>query len=159
MIDQKPFSLEERMKLDVKFCDKKMKTTIYVKINAHDQLPLSEGVCHQLGIVQYHPDVCVWQASKQTELPVPQVKLSDIKVARKVRVLPQQCSVVSVKLIGVHNSQDSLLLEPVNLDGGLQVEPTLIQLTATGTYDLPVDNCMGFIHLLVRQRSHSGKSC
>jgi len=39
-------------------------------------------------------------------------------------------------------------LEPVYLDSALEVEPTLIQLTATGTFDIPVDNCMGFTHTL-----------
>ena len=37
-------SLDGRMELDVEFNDKKIKTTIYIKMNAHDQLLLSEGV-------------------------------------------------------------------------------------------------------------------
>ena len=34
-----------------------MHTAIYVKMNAFDDSLLSEGVCHQLGIVDYHPQV------------------------------------------------------------------------------------------------------
>ena len=34
-----------------------MVTPVYVKMDAHDQLLLSEGVCLQLDIVQYHPEV------------------------------------------------------------------------------------------------------
>ena len=34
-----------------------MKTTVYVKMDAQDQLLLSEGVSRQLRIVTYHPSV------------------------------------------------------------------------------------------------------
>ena len=43
--------------LRVTFSDKVMVTPIYIKMDAQDQLLLSEGVCSQLGIVQYHPEV------------------------------------------------------------------------------------------------------
>ena len=34
-----------------------MKTPVYVKMDAKEQLLLSEGVCRQLGIVTYHREV------------------------------------------------------------------------------------------------------
>ena len=34
-----------------------MKTTVYVKMDAQEQLLLSEGVCRQIGIVTYHPSI------------------------------------------------------------------------------------------------------
>ena len=34
-----------------------MKTSVYIKMDAYDQLLLSEGVCRQLGIISYHSDV------------------------------------------------------------------------------------------------------
>lgn len=34
-----------------------MKTSMYVKMDAPEPLLLSEGVCRQLGIVEYHPEV------------------------------------------------------------------------------------------------------
>ena len=37
--------------------DRTMKTAIYVKMNAPEKLLLSEGVCCQLHILNYHPDV------------------------------------------------------------------------------------------------------
>jgi len=55
--DQKPFSLDGRMDLDISFDGKTMNTAVYVKMDAHDQLLLSEGVCRQLGILTYHRDV------------------------------------------------------------------------------------------------------
>ena len=39
------------------FQDKTMTTPVYVKMDAKEQLLLSEGVCRQLGIITYHPDV------------------------------------------------------------------------------------------------------
>jgi len=39
----------------VTFVDKIMHTAIYVKMDAFDDLLLSEGVSQQLGIVEYHP--------------------------------------------------------------------------------------------------------
>ena len=53
--DQQPFSLNGKMNLDVTFEGKTMTTPIYLKMNAHDQLLLAEGVCSQLGILSYHP--------------------------------------------------------------------------------------------------------
>lgn len=43
--------------MEVEFGDKTMKTVGYIKMDAQDQLLLSEGVCQQLGLVMYHPDV------------------------------------------------------------------------------------------------------
>ena len=55
--DQKAFRLDGRMDLDVTFKDMTMRTPVYIKMDAHDQLLLSEGVCRQLGILSYHNKV------------------------------------------------------------------------------------------------------
>ena len=57
--DQQSFKLDGRMDLDISFGDQTMCTPVYIKMDVHDQL-LSEGVCRQLGIVTYHPDVETW---------------------------------------------------------------------------------------------------
>ena len=57
--DQKTFTLDGYLQLDISFREKTMQTRVYVKMDAHDQLLLSEGVCRQLGILAYHPDVIV----------------------------------------------------------------------------------------------------
>ena len=62
--DQKTFPLDGRMDLNISFGDKTMQTPVYIKMNAHDQLLLSEGVCRQLGIISYHPDVRAAKARK-----------------------------------------------------------------------------------------------
>ena len=62
--DWTPFSLNSRIDLDVTFNDTAINTQVYVKIDAHEQLLLSEGICHQLGIISYHPDVEAWKGGK-----------------------------------------------------------------------------------------------
>ena len=44
------------MKLEVEFRDETTGIVVYIKIDARDQLLLSEEVCRQLGIVMYHSD-------------------------------------------------------------------------------------------------------
>ena len=62
---QQPFSLDGKIDLDLMFDDKTMKTTVYIKMDARDQLLLSEGVCRQLGILSYHPQVEVWRGRRR----------------------------------------------------------------------------------------------
>ena len=63
--DQTPFTLDGRMDLDISFQGRTMCTPVYIKTNAHEQLLLSEGVCRQLGILQYHPDVEPWRGGRK----------------------------------------------------------------------------------------------
>ena len=43
--DRRQFKLDGRLDLDVDFADKTMNTPIYVKMDAHDDLLLFEGIC------------------------------------------------------------------------------------------------------------------
>ena len=52
---RKPFRLDGCIDLDILFDERTMKTTVYVKMDAQEQLLLSEGVCRHLGIITYHP--------------------------------------------------------------------------------------------------------
>ena len=63
--DQTPFMLHGHMDLDICFGDKTMCTPVYIKADAHKQLLLSEGVCRQLGILQYHTSVEPWRGGKK----------------------------------------------------------------------------------------------
>ena len=42
-----------------------MQTLVYIKMDAPDQLLLSEGVCRQLGIVTYHQDVSATEGTQK----------------------------------------------------------------------------------------------
>ena len=57
--DQKPFTLDGQVDLEVSFEGTTMKTPVYVKLYAAEPLLLSEGVCRQLGIISYHLKVLV----------------------------------------------------------------------------------------------------
>ena len=79
------------MELEIEFSDRTMKTVVYIKMDAREQLLLSEGVCRQLGLVMYHPDVQVWRASKNKEpTDIAIVPLVRAKLVNSVRILPQQ---------------------------------------------------------------------
>ena len=50
--DHQPLSLDGMLELDITFDSCTMRIPVYVKMDAHDPLILSEGVCHQLGIIK-----------------------------------------------------------------------------------------------------------
>ena len=54
MYDRCQFKLDGQLDLDVNLNDKIIHTSAYVRMEAYDDLLLSEGVCNQLGIVTYH---------------------------------------------------------------------------------------------------------
>ena len=71
------------MELEITFGEKSIETPVYVKMDAREhQLLLSEGVCRQLGIVQYHPQVQMWRGRKSQ----PPKKEAEKKVALILRV-------------------------------------------------------------------------
>lgn len=55
--DQRPFTLDGLRTLEITFDRRSMRTSVYVKLDAHDQLLSLEGVCWQLNIICYHMDV------------------------------------------------------------------------------------------------------
>ena len=77
--DGRSFELHGRMQLTLSFDGQEMKTMVYIKMDVEDQLLLSEGVCRQLGIVKYHPNVEVWRGCKKRKKPK---KLKEPKVPR-----------------------------------------------------------------------------
>ena len=150
------------MDLDVSFGSTQMTTPVYIKMDAHDQLLLSEGVCRQLGILQYHPDVETWRGGRKkstpaTNKPKPpsepatpsslpaeetpgaeEAKVPTVRVnlVQSVQLLPHQSLVVEVTCTcsfagdGENDDSAAYLLEPTELKSGLQVEPSLLSLSA-----------------------------
>ena len=87
--DQKPFKVDGKMDLDISFGDVTMQTPVYIKMDAADQLLLSEGVCGQLGIVTYHNEVEKCKACQKgtRNTTVPAASVSTVK---NIHVLPHQ---------------------------------------------------------------------
>ena len=119
--DQKPFTLLGRMDLDITFDGKTMRTAVYIKMDSCDPLLLSEGVCHQLGIISYHQDVedITPQGNKQPVVPSVRVKL-----IQAVRLPPRHDVKVSVQLEG-----NSALRGPVLIESNSEYLPDGISFT------------------------------
>ena len=66
--DGKLLHLDGKMHLNITFGGHTMSTPIYIKMDAEEQLLLSEGVCRQLGIVSYHPQVEVWRGRQKQDV-------------------------------------------------------------------------------------------
>ena len=86
--------------MDIGFDGHTIRTPVYVKMNARDALLLSEGVCHQLGIIKYHPLVCEDKEKSKGQLKSPVVPMVYVKLVQAVRVLPQQTVMAPVIIEG-----------------------------------------------------------
>ena len=164
--DRKQFSLDGRLDLDLTFGEKMMTTPVYLKMDAVDQLLLSEGVCSQLGMVNYHVDVHPGlpqrsetateaatnaQTEKQheqgmVEAHVPQVR---VNLLRSLSIPPRRAAVVEVQVAEWNSKQplDLLFLEGdprVEEETGLQVEDTILSPNKDGVAKLSVWNPSGF---------------
>ena len=114
------------MDLDVTIGDKSICTPVYIKMDAHDHLLLSEGVCSQFGIISYHPDIesqVPVTASERAVVPTVQVRL-----LQSVSVGTGQCALVLIQVEGAYPSEGPLLVDydsAVEQMTGLQVEDAL----------------------------------
>ena len=116
--DQCPYSLDGHMELGLTFGEKEISTQVYIKVNAADQLLLSEEVSGLLEIVRYHPDVQVWRGgykNKKLATKADRTNGASVRVdlVRSVRVLPHQSVVVPNEAVGVKGDCDMCLLEPI----------------------------------------------
>ena len=168
--DQTPFSLDGCMELDVAFGEKTIRTSVYIKGNAHEQLLLSDGVCRQLGFIQYHPDVQPWRRrgkqnggatsdgrgkwNKPTQKAV--VPTVSVRLVQSVRLPPNHCAVVPAQVRGkelvgpIHSSEcsvEAVLLEAGNIverEYGLNYPSSLIAVAADQSAQVVVVNNSGF---------------
>ena len=108
--DGSPFHLDGRIDLELSVGDRSMKTPVYVKMNARDQLLLSEGVCRQLQIVTYHPDaISVPPGKSPPKNATPQSPV-EVKLVKSVKVPPRSSIIVPVHVEGINGD---VLLEPI----------------------------------------------
>ena len=148
--DQQTFILHGKMDLDISFGDKTMSTAVYVKMDANDQLLLSEGVCNQLGIVTYHHGVrpgnmqpTTPHATNNTEAIVPMVR---VNLLQSVKLPPQSSTVVQVKVTETLGNSPLLLEESneVRDEFGIRIEDALLQPTEDGVAHIAISNWSGF---------------
>ena len=156
--DQRTFTLHGYLNLDVAFGDKTIETRVYVKMEAHDELLLSEGVCRQLGIISYHPDVKVRSGPQHKandgEQPatVPTIR---VHLLQSVRVPAGRSAVVPVQLKGGSLNYQTMLMErdpAVEESIGLRLEDALVQPSEDGIAHLRLSNSSGFTSILSKLR-------
>ena len=151
--DQKPFTLDGRMNLDISFDGRTMNTAVYVKMDAHDQLLLSEGVCRQLGIITYHRAVQPLRGglrrdghsgeADETHAKVPTVRVS---LVQSLSLLPHQSSTVQVRVDPYKSLRKPLLVEHdirMEESTGFQMDDALIEPTEEGLAQLVISNPSG----------------
>ena len=110
--NRQPFTLDGRMDLEVAFSEKAMVTPIYIKMKAHDPLLLSEGVCRQLGILTYHPDVrCSVEPPSPESSSKAVVPMVRVQLLKAVKLLPRQSIQVAAR-VGEATREGTWLLEP-----------------------------------------------
>ena len=110
--DQKPFKLDGQIDLDISFDGRTMCTPVYIKMDAKDQLLLSEGVCNQLHIITYHSTVTDAQLDvTHQHMPAVIVPCVRVKLLQTVRIPPFQSKNVPVQLEGTTTPNQSFLIE------------------------------------------------
>ena len=136
-----------------------MKTAVYVKMDAPEQLLLSEGICRQLGILTYHPDVQPGNGDKKqpnvepeegSDCKVPMVR---VQLIQNVHLLPNECTIATAELVGEDLPQPNQPL-PFELDS-LVHETTKIQAMETVVSPgkrvyIPMVNHLGFTQRIGR---------
>ena len=166
MYDVRTFCLDGKMNLDISLNGKTMKTPLYIKFDAPEPLLLAEGVCRQLQIISYHPDVTCRTSSvkkymyKEEEKVQPRKckktcqkkysveHIAPVRLVHSVHVLPRQCTYAQVK---VKISSGAILVESDNnLQNslGIVVGSSLLKPDEDGVAQLPVWNPAGFTRTL-----------
>ena len=110
--DRKTFRLDGCIDLEITFAEKSMKTTVYIKADAYDQLLLSEGVCRQLGIVTYHSAVQP-QKQKKSQRETVLVPTVRVNLVQSLHLPPSQSTVVRVSFEGGGNQlKQAMTVDP-----------------------------------------------
>ena len=168
--DQRPFKLDGKMKLDITFDGKTMCTPVYIKIDAQEQLLLSEGVCRQLGIICYHPDVKP-RGKKRKEPSIPETgskKQEDsatipsvrVNLIQSVRILPRESVSVSVQVCGEPSEEPFLMERDSDMEQclGVQVSESLMQPDSEQRACVVLTNPLGFTQM-VEGGTTLGEAC
>ena len=151
--DCKTFSLDGRFDLDIMYGEKVLRTPVYVKVDAHDPLLLSEGVCRQLGIIVYHPDVVPLEKDKrkteEVQLEEAVVPMVRVQLLHSVRILPQQSVVVNVKPMNtIAATESTWLLEPEGSLRQIGIHPKETLIRPMTDVKLVITNSSGFTQRL-----------
>ncbi len=162
--DRRPFKLHGRIDMTISFAGRMLTTPVYIKMDAEEPLLLSEGVCRQLGIIQYHPDVEVQPpkerrkaaSTKNTDNSLgespdkteedPVVPAVSVRLVQSLRLPPGHCAVVQVEVDGVLKDLPQML-EPdpsVREEWGLELTESVLEVSEEGRAHVVVTNNSGW---------------
>ena len=135
-----PIALDGQMDVTISFESHDIRTTIYVKLQAPDQLLLSESVCRELSIVKYHSLVHSVESEVMEGSGLRQENsnnksentIAKVKMIRTVRIPANHAAVVPIQVVDKTDEIDEtglLLLEPNPVLGeALSIDNFLVQL-------------------------------
>ena len=133
-----------------------MKTPVYLKIDAKEQLLLSEGVCRQRGIVRYHEQVS--PGDKQETVYVPMVR---VQLVQTVKLRPNERVIAEVRLVGEgvcgggqefrdSTTERSMILlesdEELGMKIGARITASLVKPSADGVTQVLISNSHSITH-------------
>ena len=146
------FQLDGQMDLDIAFGETTIHTPVYLKMDAQEQLLLSEGVCSQLGLVTYHSGVASTHVQDsatedrgQTELA--QIPVVSVQLLQTTSVLPHSLARAEVRIQQDGPYPGQLLVEG---DGnfkstlGVNLVDALLEPSGDGTASVLLANTSGF---------------
>ena len=135
-----------------------MKTPVYEKMDSYEPLLLSEGVCRQMGIISYHPEVKPHKSSRvdfpepepkpqnEENLPKCQVPTVRIQLVQSIKLPPNQTVMAEVKLSDGVTGNGPMLLEPdltVCRERGVQVADSVVVPSENGIARVMITICLG----------------
>ena len=140
---RQPFTLHGKMSLSISFQDRVMVTPVYIKMDSEEPLLLA-GVCRQLQIVTYHPEVLKGSQSplEKTEPEVKttpdEVRECQVTLVHTLTLLPHQSANVPVQGEG---ARGTLFLESrLSESDDLIVEDGLLEFSEAGRTGLMITN-------------------
>ena len=142
--DQRPFNLHGKMEMTITFGGRMLTTPVYIKMDTEEPLLLSEGVCRQLGIIQYHSDVkalslkerqeavsaaMTERAGEPTARPVKDgvVPATTVRLVQSLRLPAGRCAVVQVEIEGTPQGALQVLESPPSLKPTPKLTVTVVE--------------------------------
>ena len=152
-------SLDDQMDVTISFESHNIKTITYVKLQAPDQLLLSESVCQELDIVKYHSlvdsaesEVMEESHSRQKEKEngnKSENTIAKVKMIHTVRIPANHAAVVPIQVVDETDETDFLLLEPNPVLGeALSIDNFLVQLHDGESTTITISNYGTTTHIL-----------
>ena len=138
-------------------------TPVYLKMDTEEPLLLSEGVCRQLGIIQYHPEVEVHtlkerqkaaaatgaeKTDEPTDKPLEDavVHMISVRLVNSLKLLPSHFAVVTVEVDGVSAEGPKMLERNLSVKDelGLELADGVLQVSNDGGTHVMLVNNLGF---------------